>query len=183
MYFNHRRSIHFVEASSKKRTPNCFRAVCMFKIPESPEFYGRALIFLRSCRQLPFVENKRGAYKFAVKHSLSLSPPPALSRRFSKISWCRSRLPRVPATKTFRFVRYSQATAGPASFRALWCRQFGGPEKQRHGSLATVGVIPFFDNDHPRTASARYHTLPSAPPLGAPYLPTPQSLRADLGLV
>lgn len=53
----------------------------IFKIPESLEFYGGALIFLRSCRQLPFAE--RGAYKFVVKHPTPLLSPTLYSCPFS----------------------------------------------------------------------------------------------------
>lgn len=161
----------------------------MFKIPEGLEFYGRALISLRSCvshRQLPFVKNKR-LLQICCKTFSSPSPPPFIPV-FSKISWCRSRLPRV-ATKTFGSVRYSGRHWSGQRHSVRYgagnsgVREAGG----RPGSLATVGVIPFFDNDHPRTASTRYHTLPSASPVrsppDAPYLPTPQSLRADLGSV
>lgn len=79
----------------------------------------------------------------------------------------------VLATKTFGGRERSRALLVP-SFRALWMRR-------RLDSLATAGVIPFFDNDHPRKASTRYHTLLPVvsflSPLHLAYLPTPQSLR------
>lgn len=103
----------------------------------------------------------RGAYKFCCKTS---SPPPFLAF-FSKISRCCSRSPRVPATKMmFGPVRYFGRRSVRYGAGNSEVRQAGG----RPGSLATVGVIPFFDNDHPRTASARYHTLPSASPIRSP---------------
>lgn len=69
-----------------------------------------------------------------------------------------------------------------ASFRALWCRILGGREKGERGRragpgfLATVGVIPFFDNDHPRRPRLGITRFPL--PLDISYLPTlPIALR------
>jgi len=63
-----------------------------------------------------YLKNKSGAYKFAVKRLL-----PALSRRFSKISWCRSRLREgFVSDKNVRAREILRSLlVPPASFRAL----------------------------------------------------------------
>lgn len=179
--YNHWHSVYFTESSLKEYASKRFPAHFV-EISQSFKFHEQVLIFIFiSCHVsnfFPFVEKINGA----STNLLQTFP------RFTEIFWRRcSHLRGISDKNTRARERPRPLLVPTASFRALWCRilergrRMGeGEEGRRPGFLATVGVIPFFDNDHSRPASARYHTLPSPPQYFLPTHLPPQSRYADL---
>ena len=141
----------------------------MFKIPESLESSMDERVncsaFMRSSPSI-LIREERGTVPTNLLQNVV--SPPLISRRFSKISWCRSRLLRVPATKTFGPVRYSVIPC--AMVPAI--RWFG---KQGNGLVLSrpLAWYPFSTTtilERPRLGITRFPPR-SSPLQDAPYLP------------